>query len=187
MNRPLIDVDLLREHLAYEVHYMILAARRFPEIKCREAAFYQDSALLHSRNLLDFTDAQRHSYTLWIGDVGGRRPREEGLYRDWKDFINAQVTHLGPDRLTGHPWPDKDVAGRLIELARYALTRIEYSLSHGRAVKPPIRGAEMHVAVMKELAELGLAYLATHDERKLDQIADALDNPLPIQARSVTR
>jgi hypothetical protein len=36
---------------------------------------------------------------------------------------------------------------------------------------------------MRELANLGLDYLATHDENKLGQIGKALDHPLPIQAQ----
>jgi hypothetical protein len=171
MAQRTVDVDLLREHLAYEVHYLVLAARRFPEMAGREAAIYQDSAVLHSRNLLEFTNPmQRVKHSIWIGDVGGNKPQMETLYRDWMDFINARVTHLGPDRMRGgNEWPDTDVQ----QLAKYALKRIKDSLPQGNN--------EMHVTVINELAELGLAYLDSHDESKLDQIADALNNPMPIQ------
>ena len=68
--------DQLREHLAYEVHYLVLAAVRFTEVTGTEKAVYQDSSLLHARNLLEFTNpgqrASRHGW--WIGDVGGHSP-----------------------------------------------------------------------------------------------------------------
>lgn len=177
MSRPPIDVDVdvLRKHLAYEVHYLLLAACRFPQIDGREAAVYQDSALLHARNLLEFTKPTQPSNGLWIAELGGNTPTSDSRHRVWLKFINARVTHMGPDRLTDRPWPDEDVAGRLNELAKYALTRIANSL--------PQTDTAMRVAVMRELANLGLEYLAARDESKLDQIADALNGRLPIQNR----
>ena len=65
------DPDELRKHLAYEVHYLVLAAVRFTEISGRDGTLYQDSALLHARNLLEFTKpGQRPRYGWWIKDVG---------------------------------------------------------------------------------------------------------------------
>ena len=48
---PDVDADELREHLAYEVHYLVLAAVRFAEIDGVHKGVYQDSALVHARNL----------------------------------------------------------------------------------------------------------------------------------------
>ena len=67
--------NVLREHLAYEIHYLVLAACRFPDIDTNEAAFYQDSALLHARNLLEFTKPVLPRFGLWIKEVGGNRFR----------------------------------------------------------------------------------------------------------------
>src|SRR4051812_14335059 len=94
--------DELREHLAYEVHYLVLAARRFPRIEGVDAAFYQDSALLHSRNLLEFTKPlDRPGNGWWIADVGGDTPTAEATHRAWVKFINANVSHLGQRRTQG--------------------------------------------------------------------------------------
>ena len=122
---------------------------------------------------MEFTKPLRPSNALWITEVGGNTPTPDTRHRDWVKFINARVTHLGPDRLRDRPWPDEDVAGRLIDLAKYALDRIKSSL--------PQSGNDIHVAVMDALANLGLAYLDTRDERTLSQIADAINNRLPIQ------
>ena len=62
--------DALRENLAYEIHYLVLAAVRFPRVRGREASIYQDSALLHARTLLEFTQAKRPP-GWWISEVGG--------------------------------------------------------------------------------------------------------------------
>ena len=61
---PTPTPDQLREHLAYEVHYLALAAVGYVHINGVEGGVYQDSSLLHARNLLDFTNpGQRTSHT----------------------------------------------------------------------------------------------------------------------------
>jgi hypothetical protein len=90
-------------------------------------------------------------------------------------FINANVSHLGERRAQGIQWPSGDVHGRLIELAQYALERIKSLLPQG--------SNDERVAVMNALADLGLSYLDDRAESTVSQIADALDNPLPIQTR----
>lgn len=166
----------MRKHLAYEVHYLVLSACRFPEIDGREAGIYQESALLHARNLLEFTKpATRptHSDTWWIPDVGGHTPTAEDSHREWIEFINAKVSHLGNRRETDIDWPDPEVHTRLIDLAGYGLKRIKRLLPKGIN--------DMRVKVVWALADLGLSYLDTREQSTLAQIADALDNPLPIQ------
>ena len=67
--------DELREHVACEVHYLVLAAVRFTEVTGTEKAVYQDSSLLHALTLSEFTNpGQKTNYTWWIGDVGGQKP-----------------------------------------------------------------------------------------------------------------
>ncbi len=174
MARPAVDDEnVLREHLAYEIHYLLLAACRFPTIQGNEAAVYQDSALLHARNLLEFTKPVMPTFGVWISEVGGTRPQQDDLYWPWVNFINARVTHFGPDRLLDVDWPDDDVLGRLANLARLALERIESALPQG--------SSDMRVAVMGELARLGLAYFDSRDKAVLDRIGYAIDHPLPIQ------
>jgi hypothetical protein len=109
---------------------------------------------------------------VWITDVvGGDAPTADTRHKDWVNFINANASHLGKDRMRGgYEWPDKDVQ----QLAKYALERIQDSLPQGNK--------DMNAAVINELADLGLAYLDSGNESKLDQIADALNNPLPIQS-----
>lgn len=165
MRQP--NVDELREHLAYEVHYLVLATHRFPQIEGREAAIYQDSVFLHSRNLLEFTKPRKPRFGLWIKDVGGAEPTAEQVYGEWVDFINANASHLGKDRFEGIQRPHTQVD----PLARYALGRILRCL--------PQATSDIRILVISTLATLGLEYLDTGDESTLSRIADALDHPLP--------
>jgi len=164
--------DQLRQHLAYEVHYLVLAAHRFTQINCRDGAFYQDSSFIHGRNLLEFTNpAQRaNRYAWWIGDVGGQKPpRSDPSHDDWREFINANATHLGPARLEANPWPVTKDKQRLLELARYLLQRVE-TFS---------QGSDPCAVVMQKLSHFGLTYLDDPTEDNLGKIAHAIDNPLP--------
>src|SRR5712691_7134914 len=113
------STDELREHLAYEIHYLVLATVRFPEVRGREATIYQDGALMHARNLLEFTQPKRRKGTWWIVDVGGSTPPKNPTYTGWTDFINTGATHLGPRRLKGSNWPVDKNDARLTELARF--------------------------------------------------------------------
>lgn len=167
---------VLREHLAYEIHYLLLAASQFPEIGGRDATIYQDSALLHGRNLLELTKPPRRPGNgWWIPDVGGETPTPDATHKGWVKFINANVSHLGERRGQGIQWPSGDVHGRLIELAQYALERIKSLLPQG--------SNDERIVVMNALADLGLSYLDDRAESTLSQIADALDNRLPIHTR----
>jgi hypothetical protein len=162
------DANVLRQHLAYEVHYLVLAARRFPAIDGRESGIYQDSAYLHARNLLEFTQPPRRPDAWWIPDAGGNTPTANPEHKAWANFINAKVSHLGGRRPQGMRQP-----GTLHDLATFSLQRIKSLL--------PQASNDDRIAIMRELADLGLAYLTSHDESKLDQISDAIDNPMPIQ------
>jgi hypothetical protein len=162
--------DALREHLAYEVHYLVLAAVRFTEVAGAEKAVYQDSSLLHARNLLEFTNpGQRTTYTWWIGDVGGLKPRNDTSHDEWRDFINANASHLGRSRLEARRWPVPKDEQRLIGLAKYLLQRVN-TFSHN--------GSDPCASIMEGLSQLGLEYLDDPSQENLAKIARAIDAPL---------
>jgi hypothetical protein len=163
--------DELREHLAYEVHYLVLAAVRFAEVTGAEKAVYQDSSLLHGRNLLEFTHpGQKTSHTWWIGDVGGLKPpRLDPCHDDWRKFINANASHLGRTRLEARQWPVAKDEQRLIAMAKYLLQRVEtYSQN----------SSDPRAAIMERLSQFGLEYLDDPSDDKLARIARAIDAPL---------
>ena len=168
---PTPTPDQLREHLAYEVHYLALAAVGYVHINGVEGGVYQDSSLLHARNLLDFTNpGQRTSHTWWIGDVGGQKPpRSDRTHDDWREFINANATHFGPGRLEARQSPFPDDKQRYIDLARYLLKRIAtFSENSGN----------LSASIMQTLAQYGLAYLDDPSADNLRKLARAIDGPL---------
>jgi len=163
------SADALREHLAYEIHYLVLAAVRFSQIRGREASIYQDSALLHARTLLEFAQAKRPP-GWWIPDLGGDNPQQDVLLDAWLQFINTYASHLGQRRLSGSRWPVPENERRLITLSEFALNRIRDLLPSG-STKP-------HVVVMQHLTEVGLRYLSSPQETTLAEIAQLIDNPI---------
>ncbi|VBA47925.1 fructosamine kinase family protein [Mycobacterium attenuatum] len=164
------DANELRKHLAYEVHYLVLAAVRFTEVSGRDGAFYQDSALIHARNLLEFTKpAPAPRFGWWIANVGGRTPQAESTHDDWVEFINSNVSHLGERRLQDLQWPIPKDDQRLINIARYLLQRLN-SLANN--------SSDPCAVVMEKLAQLGLTYLTDPNENNLAKIAQAIDAPL---------
>ena len=144
--------DELREHVAYEVHYLVLAAVRFTEVTGTEKAVYQDSSLLHALTLSDFTNpGHKTNCTWWIGDVGGQKPpREDASHADWREFINANASHLGRTRLEGRQWPVPKDEQRLIVLAKYLLQRVNKFSQDSN---------DPRAVVMERLSQLGLTYL----------------------------
>ena len=168
---PDVDADELREHLAYEVHYLVLAAVRFAEIDGVHKGVYQDSALVHARNLLEFTNpGQPTSYSWWIGSVGGLRPPgADSEHEQWRKFINANLSHVGPSRTESRSWPIPKDDQRLITLAQYLLQRISTFSQND---------SDPRATIMERLAELGLAYLDDPTLQDLGPIAQAIDQPL---------
>jgi hypothetical protein len=161
--------DDLRKHLAYEVHYLVLAAVRFTQVDGRDGAFYQDSALIHARNLLEFTKpAPSPNNGWWIADAGGQTPQVDTSHRDWVKFINSNVSHLGERRLNDLQWPIPKDEQRLINIAKFVLERLK-SLS---------QGSDPRAVVMQKLSQLGLEYLDDPSEENLAKIAQAINAPL---------
>ena len=161
----------LREHVAYEVHYLVLAAVRFTEVTGTEKAVYQDSSLLHALTLVEFTNpGQKTNYTWWIGDVGGQKPpREDASHADWREFINANASHLGRTRLEGRQWPVPKDEQRLIVLAKYLLQRVNKFSQDSN---------DPRAVVMERLSQLGLTYLDDPSGDNLAKIARAINAPL---------
>jgi len=162
--------DQLREHLAYEIHYLVLAAIRFPTIGGREATIYQDSALMHARNLLEFTQPTKpKGGAWWIVEVGGSTPPKETAYKEWTDFINTGAAHLGQRRVKGSNWPVDKNNDRLARLSHYALQRICDLL--------PTKANDDRVEIVLVLTRLGLDYLDSPSEKTLAAIARLIDEP----------
>lgn len=163
-----LSANDLREHLAYEVHYLVLTAVQFA--KTEEAA-YQDSSLLHARNLLEFTNPGKASrFTWWIGDVGGQKPPgDDTTHAAWNDFINSNASHLGKSRLKARQWPVPKDRQRLIVLSEYLLQRVHQFSRNG--------GNE-RALIMETLSQLGLRYLDDPSAANLAKIARAIDAPL---------
>jgi hypothetical protein len=162
MARP--TADELREHLAYEVHLLVWAAIRFRTTKSKDKMIFQDSALMHARNLLEFTKPTKPRFGWWIVDVGGPEPQDTDDYRAWNDFINANVTHLGDGRLRSVPWPVAKDEERLVNLSTFALKRIRDGLDP--------TSADPHIAVLLEVARLGLDYLNDPSSPNIGALAD---------------
>jgi len=158
----------LRRHLAYEVHYLVHAAVRFQSAKGTDKVHFQDSALMHARNLLEFTKPNRPRWGWWITDVGGPQPRGSKTYERWNDLINAKVTHLGPGRLARPPWPVRHDDERLAALSRYSLKRILRRLPRGNS--------DGRVIAMRDVGRLGLDYLNRPMPSALTAIAELIDS-----------
>lgn len=164
-----VTPDELRKHLAYEVHYLVLAAVGFPEVTGVHQGVYQDSALIHARNLLEFTNPRKSPrFGWWIADVGGQCPPADVEHEKWQRFINANVSHLGAERTQSREWPIPKDDQRLITLAQYVLRRVR---THSQ-------GSTDCAAVMQSLAQFGLDYLDDPSESNLAKIANAIDQPL---------
>jgi hypothetical protein len=162
------SADELRKHLAYEVHYLVLASARFADVTGVEAAVYQDSSLLHARNILEFTKpAPPPGNGWWIVDAGGQTPQADARHRDWVRFINSNVSHLGERRLEDLQWPVPKDEKRLINIAIFVLQRLN-SLA---------QGSDPRAVVIQRLAQFGLTYLDDPSEANLANLARALDAP----------
>jgi hypothetical protein len=161
--------DQLRKHLAYEVHYLVLAAARFRQIDGRDVAFYQDSALMHARNLLEFTKpGPKPANGWWVVSVGGQMPQANTTHSDWVEFINSNVSHLGERRLRDLQWPVPKDEERLTHIAKFVLERL----------KSVSQGSDPRAVVIHTLSQRGLRYLDDPTEENLAKIARAIDGPL---------
>lgn len=141
------------------------SAIRFCSAKSKDKVIVQDSALMQARNLLEFTkpgDRPRRGW--WIEDLGAPIPAATPAYEDWVRFINAKVTHLGEERLTGPSWPVPEGDERLIAMSRFALERIRSGL--------PTASTDPHVAVLLEVTRLGLEYLDDPTPERIKALAD---------------
>lgn len=112
---------------------------------------FQDSVLMHARNLLEFTRPIKPRWGWWIVNMGAPTPVRTSSYDRWVDFINAKVTHLGEGRLRRPPWPVPEDDERLVTLSKFVLKRIQHRLPTGRK--------HVHAAAMRRVAQLGLDYL----------------------------
>jgi hypothetical protein len=89
----------LQRHLAYEVHYLVWTAKAFAAGESKTKVALQDSALLHARNLLEFSKPAKPSWAWWIGDFQ-TTPMSDHDYVAWNDLVHAKVMHLGDNRIT---------------------------------------------------------------------------------------
>jgi hypothetical protein len=120
----------IREHLCYELKWMLRAVVRFEEVtgevRAAEArgepapdtdlVALQDSALLHARNLVQFvrasSDPDEQSVEWALSDIPGARRRK--VPANLRSFLDDWVEHVG---LLGEPvskWP-KDIEGNTID------------------------------------------------------------------------
>jgi hypothetical protein len=141
-----------QNHLAFEVHWLVYAGARFRHAGGRDRVALQDSALLHARNLLEFTGPGRPSYGWWIVDLGGSKQSADATWRGWSDLINSKVTHLGEGRLKAPPppWPVPEDDERCIELSGYLLRRLRTAAT-GRT--------DPRMTIVRQIATLGHGYL----------------------------
>ena len=119
----------VRRHLAFEVYWLVHAASRFRTVRGKDGVAFQDSTLLHARNLLEFTGPSRPKHVRWITDIGGSRPSVDPEWERWIDLINSKVSHMGTGRtkVTPAPWPVAEDNERCVRLARFTLDRITAS------------------------------------------------------------
>lgn len=159
--------DELREHLAYEVHYLIHAAVRFEEATGKDKAAFQDSALIHARNLLDFTHPQGpRNGSWWIGHMGGS-PNLDPEHGDWSRLINTNAAHLGPERLRPPSWPGGKTSDRLCRMAQFALKRVLDAL--------PGTVPDSRALIAREIATSGLRYLQHRSPTDLGHLANMVE------------
>lgn len=143
----------LEIHLAYEVDWLVYAAKRFSFATSKDAVSFQDSVFVHARNLLEFTKPTKPSFGWWIADhgTGGKKPEKGTKYSELTDFLNANVAHLGANREVAVRWPLREKSPtRHIALARICLDRV-------RAYAPP--DSDTYGKVMHRIVDLGRAYL----------------------------
>lgn len=153
----------LQKHLAYEVDWLVFAARRFRETGGKDAVLVQDSAFVHARNLLEFTkppdpDPRKKdkgpSNGWWISrEFHGDEPTDTdpSEFKPWWKFINANVTHLSKNRSRDVPCPAPWDKERLVVMARFALDRIETfapdaSGEYGEVIRRIVRDGKLYLA-----------------------------------------
>jgi hypothetical protein len=88
--------------------------------------------------------------------------------RDWVEFINSNVSHLGERRLRDLQWPVPKDEERLTHIAKFVLERL----------KSVSQGSDPRAVVIHTLSQRGLRYLDDPTEENLAKIARAIDGPL---------
>jgi hypothetical protein len=159
-----ITADQLQDHLAYEVHYLVWSAVGFRNARGKDKVAFQDSALMHARNLLEFTKPKRPRFGWWIVDVGAPTPKSTDEYDQWNEFINSKVTHLGDGRLRDTSWPVPKDGTEVEAAARYALARVCDGL--------PEATGDPRMSALLEVSQLGVAYLDNPATATIDALAD---------------
>ena len=120
----------IRRQICYELKWMLWAVDRFETVirdpppaegKIRpasDAIAFQDSALLHARNLIEFAAAEAEpaesteSSDRWaLSDILGTHSRK--VPGNLRRFLNNWVVHLGVARSSESKWP-KDLEGNAI-------------------------------------------------------------------------
>jgi hypothetical protein len=155
------DANELRNHFAFEVHYLVHSAIRFRSAEGKDRVAFQDSALLHARNVLEFTGPKR-GQGWWIADLGGTVPPNGSTYQAWKRLINSKVTHLGDGRLNRPPWPVAEDAERCVAMSRYFLNRV---------VNASQSATDQRMKTALRIATLGLEYLDNPAPARLEALA----------------
>lgn len=154
----------LAKHLAFEVHWLVYAAHRFGGTRGRDRVVLQDSALLHARNLLEFTGPGRPRHAWWVADLGGSAPPTDRETQRWLDLINSKVSHLGQGRTKAKqpPWPAPEDDDRCAAMARFALLRVIVAARGSR---------DRRMIACRRIARLGLAHLEDPRGNALSQLA----------------
>lgn len=160
----------LQRHLAFEVHYLAWTAKAFAAGKGKTKVALQDSALLHGRNLLEFSKPmKRPGYAWWIGDFAAVPTNGDRDYWAWFDFVHGKVLHMGDNRVKSPRWPVPLDGHECEAVARYCLKRIENVATSASPRKAADRDALSSVVA---LVKLGLAYLDSGDVQHLKALQD---------------
>lgn len=154
--RALIAEADIDHHFRYEVQLLCEAASHFGSAKHFEKIAMQDCALMHGRNLLEFTNPEKRPTSgWWIHDLGTEVPGDCPDYRSWVNFINANVSHMASERrLSLSPPGGKDEDVYLKRLANFCLDRI---------TSLPIERSNAALKLTRAIAQHGINYLRTPD------------------------
>jgi hypothetical protein len=153
----------LQNHLALEVHWLVYAAVRFRDVVGSDRIAFQDSALLHARNLLELTGPRATEARMGVIDFGGPALSPDAPWKGWSALINSKVAHLGEGRLEAPPWPVPEDDERCVAMSSYVLHRLSTV-----AV-----GCEDPFATIAEvIATLGRQYLGHPGPETIKPLAD---------------
>jgi hypothetical protein len=153
----------LQNHLAFEVHWLVYAAVRFRDVGGSDRVAFQDSALLHARNLLELTGPGRPKHGWRAIDFGGPAQSPDEQWKGWSALINSKVAHLGEGRLEAPPWPVPEDDERCVAMSNYLLHRLI-------TVAAGCRDPFSTIAAM--IATLGRQYLGHPAPETIKPLAD---------------